>query len=122
MKTLLHPLRQLVCNLRALVLCPAPYGPIAFPLRAGTTHRIEGRGRHLRLEVRRGNVWMTHALQPADFVLRAGMPWEGKADGLVVIEALDDAFVDLRDVTPCRTCRMPEGLNPAAAPRLAATR
>ena len=49
----------------------------------------------MAIECKDGVIWVTHSGEGQDYMLRAGRRYEPKTAGSVVIEALDDACVDI---------------------------
>ncbi len=52
---------------------------------------------HMAIECRNGVIWVTCAGENQDYMLRAGRRYEPKSRGNVVIEALDEACVDIEE-------------------------
>jgi Protein of unknown function (DUF2917) len=51
----------------------------------------------IAIECKNGVIWVTHSGEGQDYMLRAGRRYEPKTQGSVVIEALDDACVDIEE-------------------------
>ncbi len=51
----------------------------------------------MAIECKQGVIWVTHAGDQQDYVLRAGRQYLSKGSGSVVIEAIDDACVDIAE-------------------------
>ncbi len=51
----------------------------------------------MAIECKNGVIWVTHSGEGQDYMLRAGHRYEPKTPGSVVIEALDDACVDIEE-------------------------
>ncbi len=49
----------------------------------------------MAIECKEGVIWVTHAGEKQDYVLRPGRHYLPKGEGSVVIEAIDDACVDI---------------------------
>jgi Protein of unknown function (DUF2917) len=49
----------------------------------------------MAIECKDGVIWVTHSGEGQDYMLRAGRRYVPKTAGSVVIEALDDACVDI---------------------------
>ena len=50
---------------------------------------------HMAIECRQGVIWVTRAGERQDYTLRAGRHFIPKGEGRLVIEAIDDARVDI---------------------------
>lgn len=51
----------------------------------------------MAIECKQGVIWVTHSGDKQDYVLRAGRHFLLKGQGNVVIEAIDDACVDIAE-------------------------
>ena len=51
----------------------------------------------MAIECKNGVLWVTHSGEGQDYMLRAGRRYEPKTSGSVVIEAMDDACVDIEE-------------------------
>jgi hypothetical protein len=51
----------------------------------------------MAIECRDGVIWVTCAGESRDYMLRAGRRYEPKTRGKIVIEAIDDARVDIEE-------------------------
>jgi hypothetical protein len=51
----------------------------------------------MAIECKNGVIWVTHSGEGQDYMLRAGRRYEPKTSGNVVIEAIDDACVDIEE-------------------------
>ena len=51
----------------------------------------------MAIECKQGVIWVTHAGEKQDYVLRAGRHYFPKGNGALVIEAIDDARVDIEE-------------------------
>ena len=49
----------------------------------------------MAIECKEGVIWVTHTGEKQDYVLRAGRQYMPKGPGVLVIEAIDDACVDI---------------------------
>ncbi len=52
---------------------------------------------HMAIECKDGVIWVTCAGEKQDYMLRAGKRYEPKTKGNVVIEAIDDACIDIEE-------------------------
>jgi hypothetical protein len=67
------------------------------------THRL--RGGPLKLECTEGAVWLTREGDPKDVVLNAGASYGGEGRGLLVIEALEKAQIEVLGNSPLEALR-----------------
>ena len=51
----------------------------------------------MAIECKEGVIWVTHSGERQDYLLRAGRHYAPKGDGSLVIEAIDDACVDIEE-------------------------
>jgi hypothetical protein len=51
----------------------------------------------MAIECKNGVIWVTHSGEGQDYMLRAGKRYVPKTSGSVVIEAIDDARVDIEE-------------------------
>ncbi len=51
----------------------------------------------MAIECKQGVIWVTHAGEHQDYILRPGRHFCPKGNGTVVIEAIDDACVDIEE-------------------------
>jgi hypothetical protein len=51
----------------------------------------------MAIECKNGVLWVTHSGEGQDYMLRAGRRYESNTPGRVVIEAVDDACVDIEE-------------------------
>jgi hypothetical protein len=51
----------------------------------------------MAIECREGVIWVTHSGERQDYMLRAGRHYTPKGKGSLVIEAVDDACVDIEE-------------------------
>ena len=51
----------------------------------------------MAIECKEGVIWVTHAGDKRDYMLRAGRHYIPKGSGSLVIEAIDDARVDIEE-------------------------
>ncbi len=51
----------------------------------------------MAIECKQGVIWVTHAGERQDYMLRAGRHYMPKGQGTLVIEAVDDACVDIEE-------------------------
>ena len=51
----------------------------------------------MAIECKEGVIWVTRAGDPQDYTLRAGRHYMPKGKGSLIIEALDDARVDIEE-------------------------
>jgi hypothetical protein len=51
----------------------------------------------MAIECKEGVIWVTHAGDRQDYMLRAGRHYVPRGKGSLVIEALDDACVDIEE-------------------------
>ncbi len=51
----------------------------------------------MAIEFKRGVIWVTHAGDRSDYVLKAGLRCAPKGNGDLIIEAIDDARVDIEE-------------------------
>ncbi len=51
----------------------------------------------MAIECKEGVIWVTHAGEGQDYILRAGRHYCPKGDGSLVIEAIDDSRVDIEE-------------------------
>ncbi len=51
----------------------------------------------MAIECKEGVLWVTHAGDPRDYMLKAGLHFSPKGKGSLVIEAIDDARVDIEE-------------------------
>ncbi len=54
----------------------------------------------MAIECKEGVIWVTHSGDPQDYVLRPGRQYSPKGKGSLVIEAIDDACVDIAEPEP----------------------
>jgi hypothetical protein len=52
----------------------------------------------MAIECKNGVIWVTHSGMRKDYILPAGRRYEPKTPGRVVIEAMDDACVDIEEI------------------------
>ncbi len=52
---------------------------------------------HMAIECKNGVIWVTCAGEHQDYVLRAGRRYVPKTKGAVVIEAIDEARIDIEE-------------------------
>ncbi len=58
---------------------------------------LDNRQQQMAIECRNGVIWVTCAGEQQDYVLRAGRRYVPKTKGMVVIEAIDEARVDIEE-------------------------
>lgn len=58
---------------------------------------LDNRQRQMAIECKNGVIWVTCAGEQQDYVLRAGRRYVPKTKGTVVIEAIDEARVDIEE-------------------------
>ncbi|MGE5072035.1 MAG: DUF2917 domain-containing protein [Anaerolineae bacterium] len=51
----------------------------------------------MAIECKQGVIWVTHTGEAQDYMLRAGRHYSPKGKGRLVIEAVDDACVDIEE-------------------------
>ncbi len=51
----------------------------------------------MAIECKHGVIWVTHSGERQDYMLRAGRQYMPKGQGTLVIEAVDDACVDIEE-------------------------
>ena len=51
----------------------------------------------MAIECKEGVIWVTHTGEHQDYTLRAGRHYKPKGKGSLVIEAIDDARVDIEE-------------------------
>ncbi len=51
----------------------------------------------MAIECKQGVIWVTHSGERQDYMLRAGKHYMPKGQGTLVIEAVDDACVDIEE-------------------------
>jgi hypothetical protein len=51
----------------------------------------------MAIECKNGVIWVTHSGEGQDYMLRAGKRYVPKTTGSVVIEAIDDARIDIEE-------------------------
>lgn len=51
----------------------------------------------MAIECKQGVIWVTHTGERQDYMLRAGKHYMPKGQGTLVIEAVDDACVDIEE-------------------------
>lgn len=64
-------------------------------LRPHQVLNLDNRQRRMAIECKNGLVWVTSAGEHRDHILQAGRTYIPRTKGSVVIEALDDACVDI---------------------------
>lgn len=58
---------------------------------------LDNRGHRMAIECKNGVIWVTCAGEHQDYILRAGKSYIPKTPGIVVIEAIDEASVDIAE-------------------------
>lgn len=58
---------------------------------------LDNRQQQMAIECKNGVIWVTCAGEQQDYVLRAGRRYVPKTKGIVVIEAIDEARVDIEE-------------------------
>ena len=58
---------------------------------------LDNRQQQMAIECKNGVIWVTCAGEQQDYVLRAGRRYIPKTKGIVVIEAIDEARVDIEE-------------------------
>jgi hypothetical protein len=58
---------------------------------------LENTQHHMAIECKEGVVWVTCAGDRQDYMLRSGRRFEPKTNGELVIEAIDEARVDIEE-------------------------
>ena len=66
-------------------------------LRPGQVLNIDNRQRRMAIECKNGLVWVTSAGEYEDCILHAGRSYFPRTKGSIVIEAIDDARVDIAE-------------------------
>lgn len=52
---------------------------------------------HMAIECKQGVIWVTHSGEQQDYILRPGRQYLPKGKGSLVIEAIDDACVNIEE-------------------------
>lgn len=58
---------------------------------------LDNRQQQMAIECKNGVIWVTCAGEQQDYVLRAGRRYVPKTKGIVVIEAIDEARIDIEE-------------------------
>lgn len=58
---------------------------------------LDNRQQQMAIECKNGLIWVTCAGEQQDYVLRAGRRYVPKTKGTVVIEAIDEARIDIEE-------------------------
>ena len=58
---------------------------------------LNNSGEHMAIECTKGTLWVTSAGDNRDHMLQAGRRFVPKTNGTVLIEAIDDACVDIEE-------------------------
>ena len=58
---------------------------------------LDNKGHRMAIECKNGVIWVTSAGEHQDYILRAGRSYIPKTRGSVVIEAIDEACVDIAE-------------------------
>ena len=66
-------------------------------LRPHQVFNFDNSQHRMAIECRNGVIWVTCAGENQDYMLRAGRRYVPKTNGNVVIEAIDDACVDIEE-------------------------
>jgi hypothetical protein len=58
---------------------------------------LDNKGHRMAIECKNGVIWVTSAGEHQDYILRAGKSYIPKTKGSIVIEAIDEACVDIAE-------------------------
>jgi Protein of unknown function (DUF2917) len=70
---------------------------IELRLRPHQVLNLDNRGHRIAIECKNGLVWVTSAGEPQDYILGAGKSYIPRTKGSVVIQAIDEAYVDIAE-------------------------
>ena len=66
-------------------------------LRPRQVLNLDNRGRRMEIECKNGLIWVTASGENQDHILHAGKSYTPRTRGSVVIEAIDEACVDIAE-------------------------
>ena len=66
-------------------------------LRQREVLNLDNSQHRMAIECKNGVIWVTCAGEAQDHILHAGRRYEPKTNGLIVIEALDEARIDIEE-------------------------